>query len=283
MVEPQDYNYNNDGSLQLVELLEPSEYSRELLYQIAASREIPDKVTPAFFLAHYMDFVSMVIANGKPSKDTLDSYKHHISKFLTWCLEKSRVSPFKLKENHIELYRTTLYQTPSAKGTVYDDNSIHLHFAAIRAFYNAAIKQHIIDRNPCEGIKAKTVYLNDRSFAYYSMEEIRKIIEYIRSNFPEFEALRNLACIYLMAVAGLRCVEVQRANREDIDWNNLTMVVHGKGHDGMVYLEESTAKIIQDYLDCLDKQPFKVHSSNGITPLIVTYSPHLSGTRLNRR
>lgn len=266
----------------LKELLQPSDYSRELLFQAVANREPIDKVTPEFFLLHYMDFVSLVIAKGKPSKDTLITYKNHIEKFLDWCLRKARMSPFKLDEKYFEVYRKILYETNSEKGIPYDDNTIHTHFAAVRAFYRAAIKQGIIKENPCADIKTKTVYANDRAIAYYTVDEIKEIIECVKANCETFEALRNLACIFLMAVAGLRCVEVHRANQEDIDWNNLTMVVHGKGHDGLVYLDESTANVIQDYLDCLEKQSFQAKTIKGVTPLIVTNATNRMGTRLSR-
>ena len=275
VVEPDDYDESPSDSE--LELFDPTEY------QITPYREMPRQVTPSFFLLHYIDFVCMVIANGKPSQDTIRTYKENIGRFLNWCMKKSRMSPFKLTETHLEIYRAMLYQKTSVKGTAYDDNSIHLHFVAIRAFYKAAMKHKLIGYNPAENIKVKCVYINDRAFVYYTMEEIRHIVEYVRANLPKLDALRNLVCIYLMSVAGLRCVEVQRANREDINWSNSTMVIHGKGHDGIVYLEPTTVGIIREYLECLDKQPFKIHSANGATPLIVTSASNRCGTRLDRQ
>ena len=87
----------------------PSKESREILFQSIANQDVDDKITPEFFIAHYMHFVAMTIADGNPSKDTLDTYRKHIDHFLTWCLEKARVSPFKLKENHLEFYRNRLF------------------------------------------------------------------------------------------------------------------------------------------------------------------------------
>ena len=260
----------------------PPKESREILFQSIANQDVDDKITPEFFIAHYMHFVAMTIADGNPSKDTLDTYRKHIDHFLTWCLEKARVSPFKLKENHLEFYRNRLFQKETKGGSHYSKNSISNRIMAIKAFYHAAVKQHIIETNPCDDVKAPRTNICDLPFTYYKMDEIKEIVDYVKKDPDEFSCYRNLACIYLMAVSGLRCVEIHRANREDIDWNNLTMIVHGKGHDGMVYLDDSTAGILQEYIDCVDRQPMRVIKENGKTPLIVSFGPNSSGHRLQR-
>ena len=263
--------------------LQQPEESREALFRAVSTRRTNDRVTPEFFIAHYMDFVTMVIAHGNPSKDTQDTYRKHIDTFLDWCLRKCRVSPFALKEKHIELYRAYLNRNTTVKGTNYSQNSVYNRLVAIRAFYNAAVKQELIETNPCLNVKAQTTPLDDLPFAYYKMSEIKILIDYVKENYEDFECHRALACLYLMAIAGLRCVEVYRANQEDINWNDFTMRVHGKGHDGFVYLDETTALVLQDYLDCIKRQSFVVQQEpDGKTPLIVTNATNKQGTRLAR-
>ena len=265
-----------------VRQMEPTEPSRSLLFQAIADREPVEQINPEYFIANYMQFVNMVIAHGHPSQDTSNTYERHINSFLNWCFHKAAVSPFKLKEKHLELYRSMLYEEKTINGTSYHKNSIFNHLVAVKAFYKAAVKQNIISENPCLNITAATDSINDLPFAYYKMEEIKALVDYVKGACPEFECRRNLVCIYLMAVAGLRCVEVHRANREDIDWKNFTMVVHGKGHDGLIYLDNSTAKVIWDYLECLNRHPQPVAKVGNVTPLIVSNASNKYGTRLSR-
>lgn len=263
-------------------LIAPSETSRAILFQALENREVKDKVSPEFFLAHYMKFVNMTIAHGSPSKDTQHTYNSHISLFLDWCLTAARVSPFKLKPVHLELYRSMLYKKKTVNGTNYNANTIYLALVAIRAFYQAAMKQGIINENPCADVKSEVIHVNDLPFAYFKMDEIKELIEYTKKNGTEFEIYRNLVLIYLMGVAGLRCVEVHRANQEDINWNDFTMVVRGKGHNGLSYLDDSTARVIQDYLDCLERLGIQPKADNTGTPLLVTNSTNRVGNRLAR-
>lgn len=224
----------------------------------------------------------MVIANGQPSTDTYNTYKAGIESFLDWCLKYARVNPFILKEKHLELYRDWLYKSKTVNGTDYSKSTVYNRLVAIRAFYHAAVKQKIITENPCLDVKSPSVAINDLPFSYFKMDQIGKITRYVRKNFDEFECYRNLACIYLMAVGGLRCVEVHRANQEDINWNDFTMLVHGKGHNGIIYLDEYTGKILKEYIDCVIRQPFAVKKEGENTPLIISNATNNSGKRLAR-
>lgn len=239
-------------------------------------------VTPEFFLAHYMHFIAMTISNGHPSKDTLDSYRKSLHYFLTWCFKKAHVNPLKLKENHLEYYRSRLYEKKTESGTYYNQNSVHNQMSAIKAFYHAAVKQHLLKLNPCEEVTAPSINANDIPFSYYKMSEIKEIVDYIKKDPDEFACCRNLAMIYLMAVAGLRCVEVYRSNREDINWDNGTMIVHGKGHNGVVYLDASTIGVLLQYIDCVNRLPLLIQKEEGLTPLFVTFGPNSSGKRIKR-
>lgn len=239
-------------------------------------------VTPEFFLAHYMHFIAMTISNGHPSKDTLDSYRKSLHYFLTWCFKKAHVNPLKLKENHLEYYRSRLYQKKTESGTYYNQNSVHNQMSAIKAFYHAAVKQHLLKLNPCEEVTAPSINANDIPFSYYKMSEIKEIVDYIKKDPDEFACCRNLAMIYLMAVAGLRCVEVYRSNREDINWDNGTMIVHGKGHNGVVYLDASTIGVLLQYIDCVNRLPLLIQKEKGYTPLFVSFGPNSSGKRMKR-
>lgn len=251
------------------------------LVQVTTSNE-ESQVTPEFFLAHYMQFVCMAIARGNPSEDTRETYRKNIDAFLGWCLGTCGASPFSLKERHIELYRAFLLSLRKADGTRCSNSFVHVRLSAVRAFYKAAVKQGLMDSNPCLDVKAPTDALGDLPFNYYSMAELRELVHHVKGSCDEFERCRSLAMIYLMAVAGLRCIEVHRADREDINWSDCTMRVHGKGHDGTAYLDESTASVLRDYLDCIQRLGIEAEQEGGRTPLIISRGKSRQGTRLAR-
>jgi integrase/recombinase XerC/integrase/recombinase XerD len=66
----------------------------------------------------------------------------------------------------------------------------------------------------------------------------------------EIKSLRDKAMIGLMALEGLRRVEIVRACVSDIgsDLEGLRLLVHGKGKERFIYPREDTARALQEYL-----------------------------------
>ena len=62
--------------------------------------------------------------------------------------------------------------------------------------------------------------------------------------------LRNLLMVSMMALQGLRTVEVHRANLEDLleKGEHLTLLVRGKTRNRIAYLRPDTAKRMKEYV-----------------------------------
>ena len=44
-------------------------------------------ITADYFVQHYIEFLPRYIANGNPSRNTLQTYCSWIDHFISWCLE----------------------------------------------------------------------------------------------------------------------------------------------------------------------------------------------------
>ena len=96
------------------------------------------------------------------------------------------------------------------------------------------------------------------------------------------KSLRVKAMIALMAVEGLRTVEVHRLSVEDISLMNKQMVIliRGKGHNDPIYPSKFTADYIRDYLA---RRPTPVSGVHELTPVFISEGNRGQHKRLSRR
>lgn len=240
---------------------------------------VPQAVlTPEYFVAHFPYFLSRYIAHGAPSRDTLKSYTKRISLFLRWCQEHSYL-PLGVSDYEIREYREVLLQEGSKPATV------HLSLAAVRAFFKAAEKLGFIKGNPAKDVEVPISSANDMLFHYFTPDKLKKISVAMDLEADPFRRARNHLLLYLMAVEGLRSVEVWRSCVEDINWETRAMLVRGKG--GMARLEaiypcEKTFSLLKAYLSlCPPKAEIK--QQGNLTPLILSASNASRFSRLSRQ
>ena len=103
-------------------------------------------ITPDYYLEHYMEILPRYISNGRPSEDTMATYKYSIEAFKTWCTD-SKIHPLQAQDYHIRIY------IQSQVNLGMSDNTIAIKLAAIKAFYFAAKMINLITVNPCDYIK----------------------------------------------------------------------------------------------------------------------------------
>ena len=87
--------------------------------------------------------------------------------------------------------------------------------------------------------------------------------------------------VTMMALQGLRTIEVHRANVEDLNekGENLVLLVRGKTRDRIVYLRPDTARRLKEYMALRGK----VEPDAAGTPLFAAAGDRGGGRRLSRR
>ena len=231
-------------------------------------------ITPDYYALHYKEFIPMYISRGRPAEDTLVTYISSINQFLRWC-KASNAHPIYLKDYQLRMYQRILTENG------YKDDSIAVKIIAVRLFYEVALKLKLIDENPCRDITTSSSFSQDEMIRYYTNEQIQSICNYFNEEEDEFLRLRGKLAVYLMAVEGLRCVEVHRANREDINFELGIMQIHGKGHGRQIYPCNETMNVIKNYINVCPPSD-KIGKEGNVTPLFLSNTNFAKYKRISR-
>lgn len=230
------------------------------------------------YLINYRHFLSIYISHGAPSEDTLRNYCSAIEFFLLWCRRNSR-SPFQLSEYEFTYFRDMLVQAHFKKG------SIKSKLNAIRQFYNIAMRLNIIKVNPAAGIGVKAYESKEISpLKFLRLEQLQHLLGIIKTEDEKgilLSALRDKVIIMLMALEGLRTIEIYRMSTIDIDWEMKTIYVHGKGHDDFIYPRRDVLEALKAYLD--ETKNIIMRSDAYGTPVFISLSNNSRGKRMDRR
>jgi len=211
------------------------------------------------------------VANGDARPDTITTYISHLNHWLNWC-RSNGTDPGHVTATHLKAFRQELVQSGAAHAT------ISLKLTTIRRFYDGAVSRGLLEHNPVAGVRAPRKRTADAEvIKCLSAGETERLFEAIPHD-HQLKNLRDRAMIALMALEGLRRIEVCRANVEDIEAleTGARILVHGKGKDGYIYPREDTVTCIHDYL--VRRGPVQ-HDKDG-EPLFVSLS---KGNRVRGR
>lgn len=230
------------------------------------------------FLDNYEDVLKKYIAGGNPSEDTLKNYFGQIREFLSWCKDND-FKPLRLQEPHIILYREFLIEKKQKI------NTVAAKLNSIRKFYHIAQKFHIIQDNPAEDVKApRDPDAGLINIPYLSAGKLEYLFRAI-PNETEKE-LRDKVIIAFMAIEGLRTVEIHRMNEEDINVDQQTILIHGKGKNAMIYPRPDTFGLLLRYLDSKDRLKMnknEYYTVKKVTPVFTSTSNNMYGHRIIRQ
>lgn len=223
-----------------------------------------DVVNGDYYIRHYADYLPMYIGRGNPSADTVATYCQSIDLFLRWCRE-NKLPPLSARDRHMRVYFEVLRRRGVHK------NTLATRLTGVRAFFMIAKKLHLIETNPCADLHFGAQNTNDALFRYYEPEKIQVLVNAFSEEPDEFIRLRNTLILLLMAVEGLRNVEVVRMNDQDIQWDTpRSILIHGKGHDAPIFPSDVTFNVLEKYLKV--RPPALMEY--GFTPTIINDNNH---------
>jgi integrase/recombinase XerC/integrase/recombinase XerD len=162
---------------------------------------------------------------------------------LTWCRE-NQVHPGQATVEDIKGWRQDLIAAGSKPST------ISLKLTTVRRFYQSAVDRGILKSNPAANVRApRERRAVKEQIKYLSAGEAELLFRAVPKD-SEIKSLRDKAMIGLMALEGLRRVEIVRACVSDIgsDLEGLRLLVHGKGKERFIYPREDTTRALQEYL-----------------------------------
>jgi len=221
----------------------------------------------------FADFLRLDVANGDASTDTIRGYKTQVGAWVNWCHE-SGIDASRSTPHDVKVYRQYLV----AAG--YKPASIAHKLTIIRRFYAAAVDSGLRPDNPAAGVKPPKDKRAHDDFHYLTEVDITLLFRAVGNGQLEKE-LRDKAILAMLGIQGLRTVEIERANIEDLKINgdHVSFLVRGKNHDRMIYLRPDVAEILSQYLS---KRRHVDRDENG-TPVFTACGNRAGGTRISRR
>lgn len=205
--------------------------------------------------------------NLDASKTTKETYVKGVNAFIRWC-EESNVT---------EVSHATLIQF---KEDLISQNkkasTISMYMTALKQLYKYLETKGIKNiASDLKGAKQKRNYSKDP----LTLDQAKDLLNSIDRTTDEGK--RNYALVYLLLTTGLRTIEIERANIEDIRniANNSVLYVMGKGReskDEYVKLTYETLKAINEYLATRTIK-------DDTEPLFTSLSDRTRGQRLKTR
>lgn len=235
-----------------------------------------EEINENTLLLNYKTLLARYLSQGEPSEDTLRNYYSAIDRYIKWCLE-NKCHPLKITEYQFMYYRDFLLKNKMKKG------SIKSKLNAIKQFYNIAVKLNLIKSSPAKDVGVKAYEPNEISpLKFLTIEQLNHLLSIIPAyDGKHMEYLRDRTIIMLMALEGLRTVEVYRMSVSDINWDMKTIYIHGKGHNDFIYPRQDVFDALKDYLKVRPSSLASVDKFG--EPVFTAVSNFSRGKRLDRR
>lgn len=206
------------------------------------------------------------IATLDATPTTKETYKKGVSNFIKWC-EDNEVS---------EVSKLTLIQYKDFLRENYEATSISMYITSLKKLYKYLESKGIKNlASDLKGAKHSKGFKKDT----LTIEQCKDLLKSIDKSTNE--GIRNYALIQLLITTGLRTIEIERANIEDIRTigSQAVLYIQGKGRDDKseyVKLTYETLKALNEYLATRkDKDPKQA--------LFISYSDKSNGKGLKTR
>jgi len=192
----------------------------------------------------FAEFLRLDVAQGDASPETIRTYLGQVTAYLTWC-QAEGIHPAVATEEDLKQYRAALISAGYARATM------ATKLAAVRRFYAMARARGYRPDNPAEGVKAP-LDRTDRAerVKWLPLQAVRDLLE--APDPATAKGKRDRAILTLMAIHGLRVVEVARLQVGDLDpeaRDQGTLTVKGKGDKiRTVILVDESAAALEEWL-----------------------------------
>ncbi|GIV77445.1 MAG: tyrosine recombinase XerC [Litorilinea sp.] len=183
-------------------------------------------------------FLRLDVAAGDASPETVRTYTGQVRQYLDWCRAQG-VHPALATEEDLKAYRAYLVAAGYRRGTV------ATKLAVVRRFYRMAQARGYRPDNPAAGLKAPREHTaRSERVKWLPLVAVRQLLEAPDGGTPK--GRRDRAILALMALHGLRAVEVHRLDVGDVDFDTggagrVTVLGKGKRLRTLLLVEESAA------------------------------------------
>lgn len=185
---------------------------------------------------------------------TIKEYVLHVKDFITYC-DNNGVNYLSLSKDDVINYLKFLDEQKLS------NKSIGTILSSLRCFYSYLLDNNYINLNIFKLISNPKLEKKLPSFLSY--EEIRIVLDSI--DIDNILSIRNKMIIELLYATGIRVSELRNIKITDIDFNNKSIKVFGKGSkERIVYFGDYAYDAIKLYLDNRElKSEYLILNNNG--------------------
>lgn len=213
------------------------------------------------------DIISTYLASLDVKPNTKETYSRALKRFMEWIEENEINQPDRAD---ILAYKAYLMDNFTAC-------TVSSYLTAVKGLY-VYLEAEKISPNVANGIKGAK---HQQGFKKdpLTVEQVQKVLASIDTS--TLDGKRDFAIINLLIRTGLRTIEIERANIEDIRQQSgeSLLYIQGKGRDSkddFVLLTEATLAPIRDYINA--RGSYKEEE-----PLFISHSNRNTGGRLTTR
>ena len=218
------------------------------------------------------DFIISWLENERlqgKSEATMESYRRGLYRFTKYLAENGITNPTPADISEFRVYELATYSA----------QTVNLTLSAIRSFYRYLVAVGAMPYSIASDVKgAKRAKANQHKRSELSAGEV---LDVLATCDDSVEGIRDRAIITLMAYCGLRAIEVQRANLDNLKTNGrMTLWVQGKGRteaDEFVVIPRDQEIVIRRWMTERKKL------STAEPALFVSLSKRNQGERLSTR
>lgn len=185
---------------------------------------------------------------------TIKEYVLHVKDFITYC-DNNGVNYLSLSKDDVINYLKFLDEQKLS------NKSIGTILSSLRCFYSYLLDNNYINLNIFKLISNPKLEKKLPSFLSY--EEIRIVLDSIDTD--NILSIRNKMIIELLYATGIRVSELRNIKITDIDFNNKSIKVFGKGSkERIVYFGDYAYDAIKLYLESRElKSEYLILNKNG--------------------
>lgn len=189
---------------------------------------------------------------------TRDSYNRILNSFYEYLISTSKLTPSK---EDIIVYKEYLKEHVGSA-------TVQKVMVVLRGFF-IDLASNGIYPNIMLGIRGEKINRNFKRSAL-TIEEVSRLLKKAKKLATTLEGKRNYAIVSLIATAGLRTIEVERANKNDFSFKGDVHIlfIQGKGRDDKsdyAKISNEVYSIIEDYIFARNDNEealFVTHSRN---------------------
>ena len=164
-------------------------------------------------------FLQFLETEKRYSKHTVENYSKDIDDLENFCAEKEIDTWDEIKPHHIRTYASQIFIAGLGA------RSIQRRLSAVRSFMNYLVRENLLKTNPADGIK--TPKAPKKLPGVLDVDEINQLLN-IKDTDPI--SLRDKAIMELLYSSGLRLAELVALNPIDLNIQDRSLTVIGKGN-----------------------------------------------------